>query len=34
MKNWKACEEDSFWGFVMRGPYYPQTSQDKKTTWK
>jgi hypothetical protein len=30
MKNWKACEEDSLWGFVMWGPYYAQISQDKK----
>jgi len=23
MKNLKECEEDSLWGFVKQGPYYP-----------
>jgi hypothetical protein len=30
MKNWKECEEDSLWGFVKQGPYYPQINHEKK----
>jgi len=30
MKNWKECEEDSIWGFVKQGPYYPRINHEKK----
>jgi len=34
MKNWKECEENSLWGFVKQGPYYPCNNHEEKTMGK